>query len=83
MVEYAEFSEAEAFRLFAAIPELVLRGLIDEKHKFLRREGRLDRMSLDARRREAKNLILQDIEREQVMPFAEWVELKRKGETSP
>jgi hypothetical protein len=83
MVEYAEFCEAEAFRLFAAIPDLVLRGLIDEKHKFLRREGRLDRMSLDARRCEATNLILQDIEREQVMPFAEWVELKRKGETSP
>ncbi len=83
MVEYAEFREAEALRLFDALPTIMLRGLIDEKHKLLRREGRLDRMALDVRQREAKNLILLDIEREQAMPFAKWVEMKRKSGTSP
>lgn len=82
MVEYAKFREAEALRLFDALPALVLRGLNDKKQNLLRQEGRLDRMALDVRRREVKNLILLDIEREQVMPFADWVEPKRKSGTS-
>ena len=82
VVEYAKFREAEALRLFDALPALVLRGLNDKKQNLLRQEGRLDRMALDVRRREVKNLILLDIEREQVMPFAEWVEPKRKSGTS-
>ena len=82
MVEYAKFREAEALRLFDALPALVLRGFNDKKQNLLRQEGRLDRMALDVRRREMKNLILLDIEREQVMPFAEWVEPKRKCGTS-
>jgi hypothetical protein len=82
MVEYAKFHEAETIRLFDAIPALVLRRLTDKKQNLLRQEGRLDRMALDVRRREVKNLILLDIEREQVMPFAEWVEPKRKSGTS-
>jgi len=82
MVEYAKFREGEALRLFDALPALVLRGLNDKKQRLLRQEGRLDRMALDVRRREVKNLILRDIEREQVMPFAEWVEPKRKSGTS-
>ncbi len=82
MVEYAKFHEAETVRLFDALPALVLRRLTDKKQNQLRQEGRLDRMALDVRRREVKNLILLDIEREQVMPFAEWVEPKRKSGTS-
>ena len=82
MVEYAKFHEAETIRLFDALPALVLRRLTDKKQNQLRQEGRLDRMALDVRRREVKNLILLDIERGQVMPFAEWVEPKRKSGTS-
>ena len=50
---------------------IVLRGLIDGKYQLLHREGRLDTMALAVRQREAKNLILLDIERDQVMPYAE------------
>jgi hypothetical protein len=82
MVEYAKFHEAETIRLFDALPALVLRRLTDKKQNLLRQQGRLDRMALDVRRREVKNLIMADIEREQVMPFAEWVEPKRKSGTS-
>src|ERR1035438_10081036 len=64
VVEYAKFREAEALRLFDALPAVVLRGLNDKKQNLLRQEGRLDRMALDVRRREGKNLILLDIERE-------------------
>ena len=79
MVEYEEFREKEALRLYDALSALELRRLNDGKRDLLRRQGRFDRMALDARQHEMKDLILLDIERDQVMSFTEWVEPRRKS----
>lgn len=77
ILEYEEYRQQMARQDFAELSETARQSLRKEKLEHLQREGRLDRMLPETRDREIEDMIVQDIAKREVPPYAKWLLRKR------
>ena len=70
--EYENFRRELSQRIFADMPEANQQALRKEKLDLLGRDGRLQRLSAEARDSEIEDIILQDIARKEAPAFEKW-----------
>ena len=80
ILEYEQFRQSVAQAAFDQLSDTSRLALSKEKSELLRREGRLDRMAPEVREREVNDLILQDLAKNEVPPYAKWLLRKRAGQ---
>lgn len=80
ILEYEQFRQASALELYEQLSEPARQGLSKEKSDLLRREGRLEKIAPEVRDHEVKELILQDLAKNDVPPYHKWLLRKRAGQ---
>jgi len=82
ILEYEQFRQSMAQSLFDQLSDTTKQALLKEKTDLLRREGRLEKMAPEVREREATELILQDLAKNEVPPYGKWLLRKRAGQAA-
>lgn len=80
ILEYEQFRQATALQLFEQLSDSSKQTLTKEKSDWLRREGRLEKMTPEVREHEVMDLILQDLAKNDVPPYSKWLLRKRAGQ---
>ena len=80
ILEYEQFRQVTALQLFEQLSDSSKQTLTKEKSDWLRREGRLEKMTPEVREHEVMDLILQDLAKNDVPPYSKWLLRKRAGQ---
>jgi len=78
ILEYEQYQQQMALACFEELGDTARQALRKEKMEQLQREGRLEKMRPETQEEEIKQLMLQDLARTEVPPFAKWL-LRRKA----
>jgi hypothetical protein len=78
ILEYEEYRQQQARRLFDEMTDAARQLHRKEKLELLQRDGRLEKISTAGRDREVDEMIIQEISRKDVPPYAKWL-LRKKA----